>query len=268
MKKSIATVSLPGKLREKLEAIAGAGFEGVEIFEPNLKTFDGSPREIGQLARDLGLTVEMFQPLRDIEGVQPAQFQANLDRAEAAFDITAELGAPLLLVCANTNAEASPDTSLMAAQLNELAERAARRGLRIGYEALAWSTHAFTFEKAFQVVQLAGNPNLGLVLDSFHTLIRPDDWSSLASLPGRRIAFLQVGDAKRIEADYLTQRRHHSRLPGEGDLDVVAFVRSVRTCGYAGPLSLEIFNEASTDTLPVAAAAAMSSLKKLEALAK
>jgi 4-hydroxyphenylpyruvate dioxygenase len=115
MKKSIATVSLPGKLREKLEAIAAAGFEGVEIFEPNLKTFDGSPRQVGQLARDLGLAVEMFQPLRDIEGVRAAQFQANLDRAEATFDVMAELGAPLLLVCANTNAEASPDTSLMAA---------------------------------------------------------------------------------------------------------------------------------------------------------
>jgi 4-hydroxyphenylpyruvate dioxygenase len=57
MKRSIATVSLPGLLRDKLEAIAAAGFEGVEIFEPNLKTFDGSPRQVGQFARDLGLTM-------------------------------------------------------------------------------------------------------------------------------------------------------------------------------------------------------------------
>jgi 4-hydroxyphenylpyruvate dioxygenase len=70
MRKSIATVSLPGKLRPKLVAIAAAGFDGVEIFEPNLQTFDGSPREAGQLARDLGLKVEMFQPLRDFEGVK------------------------------------------------------------------------------------------------------------------------------------------------------------------------------------------------------
>jgi 4-hydroxyphenylpyruvate dioxygenase len=203
----------------------------------------------------------MFQPLRDIEGVHSDRFQANLDRAETAFDIMSELGAPLLLICANTDAGALSDTSLMAAQLNELAERAVRRGLRIGYEALAWSTHTFTFEKAFEVVQLAGNPNLGLILDSFHTLIRPDDWSSLALLPGSEIAFVQVGDAKRIEADYLTQRRHHSRLPGDGDLDVADFVHAVTATGYAGPLSLEIFNETSPETPMAVAAAAMSSLK-------
>jgi 4-hydroxyphenylpyruvate dioxygenase len=268
MKKSIATVSLPGKLREKLEAIAAAGFDGVEIFEPNLKTFDGSLREVGQLVRDLGLTVEMFQPLRDFEGVRPAQFQANLDRAEVAFDTMSELEAPLLLVCANTGPEVLPDAALMAAQLGELADRAARRGLRVGYEALAWSTQIFTFEKAFQIVKLVNNHNLGLILDSFHTLIRADDWSSLATLPGGQIAFLQVGDARRIDADYLTQRRHHSRLPGEGDLDVAAFVRAAMATGYAGPLSLEIFNEASPESPAVVAVAAKASLAKLERLAR
>ena len=33
MRRSIATVSLSGMLREKLQAIAVAGFDGVEIFE-------------------------------------------------------------------------------------------------------------------------------------------------------------------------------------------------------------------------------------------
>ena len=40
---SIATVSLSGDLQEKLDAIAAAGFDGVEIFENDLLTFDGSP---------------------------------------------------------------------------------------------------------------------------------------------------------------------------------------------------------------------------------
>ena len=33
MKTSIATVSISGNLREKLEAIAAAGYDGIEIFE-------------------------------------------------------------------------------------------------------------------------------------------------------------------------------------------------------------------------------------------
>lgn len=46
MQRSIATVSLSGTLPEKLEAIAAAGFDGVEIFENDLLYYDGSPREI------------------------------------------------------------------------------------------------------------------------------------------------------------------------------------------------------------------------------
>ena len=44
--KSIATVSLSGTLPEKLEAAAAIGFDGVEIFENDLLTFDGSPADV------------------------------------------------------------------------------------------------------------------------------------------------------------------------------------------------------------------------------
>ena len=43
MKTSIATVCLSGGLREKLEAIAAAGFRGVEIFESDLLSYNGTP---------------------------------------------------------------------------------------------------------------------------------------------------------------------------------------------------------------------------------
>jgi sugar phosphate isomerase/epimerase len=42
MKTSIATVSLSGTLGEKLEAIAAAKFDAVEIFENDLVTFNGT----------------------------------------------------------------------------------------------------------------------------------------------------------------------------------------------------------------------------------
>ncbi|WP_288463118.1 hypothetical protein, partial [uncultured Pseudomonas sp.] len=48
MQRSIATVSISGTLTEKLEAIAAAGFDGVEIFENDLLYSGASPREIRQ----------------------------------------------------------------------------------------------------------------------------------------------------------------------------------------------------------------------------
>jgi 4-hydroxyphenylpyruvate dioxygenase len=264
MRKSIATVSLPGKLDEKLDAIAAAGFDGVEIFEPNLLAHDRNAREVASRAADLGLAIDLFQPLRDFEGVSDDAFRRNLERAERAFDAMGELGAPLLLVCSNTGASVDDDNRA-AAQLHELAERAMRRNLRVGYEALAWGTHVAAFDRAWRIVGRANHPCLGLILDSFHTLVRPDDWSALRSLPGDRIFFVQVGDAPRMDVDPLTVRRNHSRLPGDGDLDVPGFWRACLATGYAGPLSLEIFNEKAPGTPLETAHAAMQSLRRLEA---
>ena len=46
MKTSIATVCLSGGLAEKLQAIAAAGFKGVEIFENDLLSFNGTPEDV------------------------------------------------------------------------------------------------------------------------------------------------------------------------------------------------------------------------------
>jgi 4-hydroxyphenylpyruvate dioxygenase len=62
MHTSIATVSIGGDLREKLSAIAAAGFDGVEIFEADFLAFDGTPAEVGRMVRDHGLEITLFQP--------------------------------------------------------------------------------------------------------------------------------------------------------------------------------------------------------------
>lgn len=64
------------------------------------------------------------------------------------------------------------DPDALARQLRTLAERAARRGLRIAYEALAWGAHVDTCERSWDAVRRADHPALGLCLDSFHILSR------------------------------------------------------------------------------------------------
>ena len=58
MRKSIATVCLSGTLPDKLEAIAAARFDAVEIFENDLISFSGSPRDLASMAADLGLGID------------------------------------------------------------------------------------------------------------------------------------------------------------------------------------------------------------------
>jgi 4-hydroxyphenylpyruvate dioxygenase len=242
--KSIATVCLSGPLPDKLEAAAAAGFDGVEIFENDLLTFDGTPAEVRQMATDLGLAITIFQPFRDFEAMPEPQRARNMDRAERKFDTMQALGTDLILVCSSVHALAIDDPARAAADLREMAERAAKRGLRVCYEALAWGRHVNRWRQAWDIVRQADHPALGLCLDSFHTLSLGDDLAGLAdTVPAEKLFFLQLADAPKLSMDVLSWSRHHRLFPGQGELPVGAFLKEVLAAGYAGPVSLEIFND-------------------------
>ena len=243
MKTSIATVSISGDLADKLQAIAAAGFDGVEIFENDLLTFGGSPKDAAKMARDLGLEITLFQPFRDFEGLPEPLRARAFDRAERKFDIMQELGCDLILICSSVHPEALGGIDRAAADFRELGERAKARNLRVGYEALAWGRHINDHRDAWEIVRRADHPNVGLILDSFHTLARKIDVASIRSIPGDRIFIVQLADAPKIDMDLLYWSRHFRNMPGEGDLAVTDFVRAVMATGYSGPLSLEVFND-------------------------
>lgn len=248
MRRTIATVSLSGTLRRKLEAIAAAGFDGIELFEPDLIGFRDTPETLRRMCADLGLAIELYQPLRDIEGLPPAEMPRVFERAERKFDLMQRLGVPLVLVCSNVSAQALPEPERAAEHLHELARRAASRGLRVGYEALSWGRHVRHWREAWARVAQAGHPALGLVLDSFHTLALDDAFEGIADLPGERIFYVQMADAPRLRLDVIDWARHHRNFPGQGQLDVTGFFAQAWRAGYRGPLSLEVFNDVFRET--------------------
>ncbi len=240
---SIATVSLAGGLQEKLEAAANIGFDGVEIFENDLLTFDGTPEDVRRICADLGLTIDIFQPFRDFEAMPEPYRARNMDRAERKFDVMQALGTDLVLVCSSVHPACIDDPARAAADLREMAERAAKRGLRVGFEALAWGRHTNRWRQAWDIVTRGNHPNLGLIVDSFHTLSLDDDPTGIAAVPGEKIFYVQLADAPKLSMDVLSWSRHFRNFPGQGQLDVTSFMKAVRGSGYAGPVSLEIFND-------------------------
>lgn len=243
MKTSIATVSLSGTLDEKLEAIAAAKFDAVEIFENDLVTFNGTPSDVRRTCEDLGLEVVTLQPFRDFEGLPTEQRERAFTRAERKFDVMRELGCDLLMICSNVAPQSLGGIDRAAADLHELGERAARRGMRIAFEALAWGRHISDYRDAWEAVRRADHSAVGLVLDSFHILARGTDLSAIRAIPGDRIFLTQLADAPKLQMDYLSWSRHFRNFPGQGDLAVLDFMEALAATAYDGPLSLEIFND-------------------------
>jgi 4-hydroxyphenylpyruvate dioxygenase len=242
-KRSIATVSLSGALDEKLRAAAAAGFEAVEIFENDLLSFGAGPRDVAALCRKLGLEICAYQPFRDFEGMPEPQRARNFIRAERKFDLMQALGTDLLLICSNVSAVSLGGIDRAAEDLRELGERAAARGLRVGYEALAWGRHVSDYRDAWEIVRRADHSAIGIILDSFHALAPSFPTRSIRAIPADKIFLVQLADAPRLELDILSWSRHFRCFPGQGDLPVSDFMEAIAATGYTGPLSLEIFND-------------------------
>jgi 4-hydroxyphenylpyruvate dioxygenase len=154
-----------------------------------------------------------------------------------------ELGADLILVCSNLSPVSLGGIDHAAADLHELGERTARHGIRMGFEALAWGRHINDHRDAWEVVRRADNPNVGLILDSFHSLSRKIECNSIRSIPADRIFIVQLFDAPLMDMELLQWSRHYRNMPGEGELPVIDFMRAVAATGYDGTISLEIFND-------------------------
>ncbi|MFC7598331.1 TIM barrel protein [Terrabacter sp. GCM10028922] len=265
MRKGIATVSISGSLEVKLEAVAAAHFDSVELFDADVVASPRRPEEIAQRCADLGLDIDLFQPLRDIVGLTPEAFPDRLRFARAKFELMERLGATRALLCSAVHPASVDEPELTAEQLGVVGGVAAEHGFTLAYEALAWGTHVNRFRQTREIVELVDRSNVGVAVDTFHMLARGDGAEALAGVDGDRIAFVQIADAHRLSMDVLEWSRHHRCFPGQGALDVESVVGAVVEAGYRGPLSLEVFSDIVREANPRDTARdAMRSLLHLE----
>ena len=144
-------------------------------------------------------------------------------------------------------------------RLKPIAEVLAHHGLRFGLEFVAphhlrrrWR-HEFIFTPG-QMLELAADvgENVGLLIDCFHVHAAGDTWRRVADLPASRIVLAHLNDAPTVPLAEIDDGQR--LLPGEGSIDVAAFIGALKQSGYDGPVSLEVFNADLRAMPPLAAA--------------
>ncbi|WP_244303464.1 bifunctional sugar phosphate isomerase/epimerase/4-hydroxyphenylpyruvate dioxygenase family protein [Roseibium sediminis] len=238
MRLSVATTSVPGDLSEKLAAISAAGFTGIELYEPDLTGFAGSPDEIRKQVEDLGLRIEVFHPFHDFEGLDGESRFSAFERLELKLDLLNQLGAKTLLVGSTAHPQASPNEEDHLRDLTELADRASARGIKIAYIALPWGRFVQTDAGALAMVQKVDRANFGLALNSFFSLADGSMPSHLRDIPGDKLFHVQLSDAPAFDVDVRKLKREFGMLPGQGGLKLGGFVRVLAKAGYQGPWSI------------------------------
>ena len=243
------TISLAGPLEAKLRAICDGGFTQVMLSARDLVSHPDGVAAACRAVRASGLRVTGFQVLRDFEALTGRLHEYKMDVARSMLDMCAELESRVLLVCSSTLSHAADDRDQIARDLRKLAMLAVPCGIRIAYEALSWGRTINELCAAWDVVRRADAPNLGLGVDSFHSLATEMPLDDLDAIDVRKIFLVQLSDFLwrdvRSSEERIETARHFRVFPGEGvhTAELADLVRRLVARGYRGDFSFEVFND-------------------------
>ena len=243
------TITLAGRLENKLRAMREAGFSQVMLKANDIVGHDGGVDAAVRAVKASGLRVTGFQVLRDFEGLSGHLHSYKVDVAKAMLEMAHALGAPVLLACSSTSQHATQDLDAIARDLRKLAMLAVPLGIRVAYEGLSWGRTINEYTTAWDVVCRANMPNLGLGFDSFHAFATNTPLDGLAQLDPRKIFLVQLADFMWQEIRTVEERIATARtfrvFPGEGvhSTQVANLVLRLAALGYRGDYSFEVFND-------------------------
>jgi sugar phosphate isomerase/epimerase len=250
--------------RDRLEAASGAGYRAVSLWGRDYQAArdEGySDADLVALLDDHGLVVAELDPVWWwTPGAESFSIPPELDPIDVfrfgeseLFRIGQVLGARSI----NAADVIGGDWGVAdaAASFAALCDRAAEHGLFVHLEWLAWSRIP-DLATALEVVTLADRPNGGLNVDMWHCARTGTSADDLRAIPGDRVLALQVDDGPAEPEENLIEATLHERLlPGEGDFDLLGYLKSLRAIGASAPVGVEIFSDVLHASGPTEAAA-------------
>lgn len=225
---------------EHIAAAAEAGYQaaGLRILPPRHladapAVVGNAPliREIKRACNDYGIA------LLDAEVVSIAS-TSTLPELQAVVDTAAELGFTFIQTVVEDAEERRAADSLAA-----LADLAAAAKMRIALEFMRFRA-VTDLQQAMRLIQLAGRPNVQVLIDALHLARSGGTPEQVAALPTNSIALAQLCDApaEAPPAELLAQEARTARLyPGDGALPLSDLLDALPD---GVPLSIEVPNTA------------------------
>lgn len=236
-------------LPQLVTACAESGVPGVGLWREPVRAY--GVEAAAKLVRNAGLSVTSLCRGGFFTTAEPHARVKALDDNRAAIDEAATLGTDTLVLVCGGLPEGSRDLAgareRVADALAELGPYARVRGVRLAIEPLhpMYASDRCVVSTLGQALDLAERfpaEEVGVVVDTYHVW-----WDDLAPA-----AVTRAGAAGRIHAfqlaDWVTPLPEgvltgRGQL-GDGSIDLRDWWRRVDAAGYAGPVEVELFNEA------------------------
>lgn len=233
----------PFPFKDRVEAAARAGFKGFGLhYEDTIATQSKIGfAEMKRIIKGNGIKYLEIEFLLNWYGTGEKRVESDKFRRQL-LEVSAELGMRDIKVGPGFH-ETHADVPLMADQFAKLCQEAAVYGADIVLEIMPWS-NVRTIDTGLAIVSGADQPNGGLLIDIWHIARGNIPYADIQKIPARYIKAVEVDDAPKVPPidDIWEDTIHHRELPGEGELDVPAFLREIRAAGYKGVYGTEILS--------------------------
>jgi 2-keto-myo-inositol isomerase len=228
-------------LLEKLWVASAAGYEAIEPWNAEVDEYmarGGTLAELKTALGDAGLKVVSMIALGDWITAEGDAYARVLDECRRRMDQAVALGSPYIV--------ASPpdevvDLAHAARRYAELLRLGREAGVKPSMEFLGFVAGINNVSSALTIADGSADPDATVVADVFHMIRGGGSVDDLLKIRGDRLSIFHINDLP-ATPDPLVQSDSDRVLPGDGIADLPRVIANLRTIGYSGPLSLELFN--------------------------
>lgn len=243
----------PTPLLEKIRIAGRLGYQALEPWNDEVDEYlrsGGTLDDLGHALSDAGLKVVSVIALHgwiEAEGAEAVKVQ---DDCKRRMEQAATLGSPTIVA---SPPQAVVDLAQAATRFRDLLTLGRQCGVTPSMEFLGFVDGVKNVASALAIAQGSGDPSATIVADVFHMIRGGGTIDDLLTLEGKQLACFHLNDLP-ATPDPLTQTDADRVMLGEGIADLPRVIAHLRTIGYRGPLSLELFNPElwSQDPLEVA----------------
>ena len=222
-----------------------AGFDVIEIWAAKLWDYlaTHSLSELKHLFSEYGVVAYSINSLENITFRSADDERDLLDQFMQLCHIARELECPYIVAVPSPR---PPDvthemiTEESIRVLGRLGEGAAFYGVKVAFEFLGFPTSSVrTLAHSWEILQRVNHPRVGLVIDTFHFYVGGSSLESLRMVTRDRIFLVHINDAE--DRPRVELQDQHRLLPGRGILPLREIISGLRSIGYDGVISVEIF---------------------------
>jgi 2-keto-myo-inositol isomerase len=231
----------PTPLLEKIEVAGKAGYSAIEPWNDEITDYldqGGTLAELRSALAGAGLRVVSMIALHSWITSDGLEHQRVLEDCRRRMAQAVELGSPYIV--------ASPPQQVV--DLGHATERFAELlaigsgiGVLPSMEFLGFVDGIKDVTSAWAIASGTHDSRATVVADVFHMIRGGGTVDDLLQIPGDRLACFHMNDLP-AQPDPLTQSDEDRVMVGYGIADLPRVIANLRTIGYRGPLSLELFN--------------------------